>query len=551
MRLLFFLVGILLFTGFVSPAFCEENQFLDQGDQDFIFQERDLYKKVYGELGEDFSEGALTTSRKTLDRVSSMIGVSSDTYLSAIKGTMTDSVRICGIQESTKETLTTDALLNCQKRLQSLYSEEYNRNFFEWRIQYDALAREAWMNGSLLDGSFDLVVDLNVIDLILFGKEASVPSGPSPLWYDSDADSNASGDSFTQEGGGSSNAGGGGGDSQSGSGANSPSPTPSSGGDQTGQICVDPDALFFDEGGDGAGDAENDAQHWHDLQSGALFEAGEYGYLGGTYLDFVDLAQEEEEECDGEEVSIFGGTVCIPKFCTDIICIKITFVPGYRKVSGQQNIDCVECSVVRGLEVVRKLYGLSGKLTPSDAPTRNFFLTAFANLFRNVTSSVTIISKPLPFLVYKTQNDPTPVTKDFAGESPSSTPSPEQVRQEREQFYQDQNKELFDLLEKQNCESKLSSVRGDGIQSEIVEECKKDMSFLGYSLDYLQSPVDSSGKSFSETMESEKSRSSFYNDVVLPYFSQLQHSMETIDAHFLEIRSDALLKNVSSCKTRV
>jgi hypothetical protein len=553
MKFFLFLTGIvLLFFGGV-PAFSAENPFLsEEKQQDFIFQEKDLYKKIYDQLGKDFSEGAVTNSRKTLDRVSSMIGVAPEQYLSAIQGKTPSALAICGIRETDKKIISSDEAIACQGKLEQLFSEEYSRNSFEWRLQYDALAREAWMNGSLLDGSFDLVVDLNVIDFILFGKNATVPSAPSPLWYDGDANNNSGGNDSSIPGEESPRSDDTDEGSQSGDKKTSPSPSPSSDSDQTGQICIDPDALFFEkEENSERINTQNAIQKRKDLQSGALFESGEYGYLGGTYLDFAELANEEDEECDGDELPIFGGRVCVPKFCNDIMCIKITFLPGYRAVSNKQKLDCVECSVQRGLEVVRKLYGLPGKLAPNDSPTRNFFLTAFSNLFRNITSSVTIISKPLPFLVYKTQNDPPPITKNYEGEPPSQTPSVEEEKEEREKSYYDQNKDLFEILDQQNCESKLAAVRGDGIQSEIIDECKKDMDFLGYSLEYLQSPLDTSGRSVAEALESEQARSSFYNDVVVPYFSQLEHSMGMINDHFLQIQSVRLLENVSSCKTRV
>ncbi|MBT4936444.1 hypothetical protein HON22_00855 [Candidatus Peregrinibacteria bacterium] len=64
---------------------------------------------------------------------------------------------------------------SCKQELTDLLSFDIELETLQTEIEVTAKADEIWSNGTLTDSVFDLVVDLNMIDIILFGLEAEIP----------------------------------------------------------------------------------------------------------------------------------------------------------------------------------------------------------------------------------------------------------------------------------------------------------------------------------------------------------------------------------------
>lgn len=59
-----------------------------------------------------------------------------------------------------------------------------------------------------------------------------------------------------------------------------------------------------------------------------LFAASDYHIPSAESFSFSAGAG-----CGGGQASLYGGLVCLPKFCTDFICVNITAIPGRRAVT--------------------------------------------------------------------------------------------------------------------------------------------------------------------------------------------------------------------------
>ncbi len=83
----------------------------------------------------------------------------------------------------------------CQKDLANRVQEEFNRQQFQEDMHEYALMSQAFANGTLQDTKgefFDIIVDLNIIDLLLFGDKMNIPKTGSPFLRYDPFDDNAS-----------------------------------------------------------------------------------------------------------------------------------------------------------------------------------------------------------------------------------------------------------------------------------------------------------------------------------------------------------------------
>ena len=64
---------------------------------------------------------------------------------------------------------------SCEQELKDLLSFDIDLEKLQTEIEVTTKADEIWSNGTLTDSVFDLVVDLNMIDILLFGLEAEIP----------------------------------------------------------------------------------------------------------------------------------------------------------------------------------------------------------------------------------------------------------------------------------------------------------------------------------------------------------------------------------------
>src|SRR6185295_17276599 len=134
--------------------------------------EQNLYNHVYEDLSQKPQEIAL-------ERVSKQLAIS-NSELQKILGGAADTALLgklgfCGGTE-----LTPTQIFACSTKVQDMFAEEELFASYEVPLEAEISAGDRWANGTLSDGSFDIVVDLNVIDVILFGASATVPTARTP-----------------------------------------------------------------------------------------------------------------------------------------------------------------------------------------------------------------------------------------------------------------------------------------------------------------------------------------------------------------------------------
>lgn len=63
----------------------------------------------------------------------------------------------------------------CLENIEEFIAAEIDLAKIQSQMNAELSVNEIWSNGTLVDSPFDLVVDLNIIDVILFGSEAEIP----------------------------------------------------------------------------------------------------------------------------------------------------------------------------------------------------------------------------------------------------------------------------------------------------------------------------------------------------------------------------------------
>lgn len=342
---------------------------------------------------------------------------------------------------------------NFQKHLKTspAYDEIQELIGYETALTLEIASGDRWANGTLDDGSFDIIVDFNVIDVILFGDDAALP--PPRIAGKVQEDSNYSrapryGDLVDpllfppllgDDGG---NGDGDGGDGGDGDGDGGDGDGDGDGGDgdggdgdgdgDSGPMCVDPEALFLaeqdqSEGGSGeieGEDSDSDSSDPSEDEEGDSagvgnegegsnvsdpieelpdFAGEEDGYIRGEYPNLDDI--EEDEGCEGEEIPVFNGMLCLPQFCDDILCVFTEIRPGRTfTLASVETPACIECIVRKGVEILETMEKTVE--TPQCTNKKGYGIRK--RLFGGGEIDFQAIPKPLPFLRYKTPDQTRP-----------------------------------------------------------------------------------------------------------------------------------------------
>ena len=78
-----------------------------------------------------------------------------------------------------------DGYVECQQNIQNFYREKLEENVFGKRMETYARSHQAFLNGTLKDTNdtkFDIIIDLNILDVILFGDKFTAPANSSPFF---------------------------------------------------------------------------------------------------------------------------------------------------------------------------------------------------------------------------------------------------------------------------------------------------------------------------------------------------------------------------------
>lgn len=352
----------------------------------------DFYSKIYDEIKKSKYE-------TPLDRSSSQLGISSDELL-GILNDKTELSKIC-------KQLGKNEIHACYNEASQLFLFEKEVAEIEATEKIHAQATEMWMNGTLNDNDkFDVVVDLNIIDVIYFGKAARIPTSQEFNIFDDNDDDKSDETPEDPE-------------AEKDFGAidlptyeviTEPGEEESSDETENNEeeenekiteepteedyskfICQDPDALFF-----GSGENKSDEEITSDdnsispdssdnknnskssdkttLRAGVISGADNH-YLGSTYPTFGNEDMDSEDTCDGDEVEMFGNMFCIPKFCDNVLCIEIEFIAGRTpdRTTGTGKEDCIKCLVDYASNDIEESYRVKDRLNPESHSTKHFW----------------------------------------------------------------------------------------------------------------------------------------------------------------------------------
>ena len=78
-----------------------------------------------------------------------------------------------------------DGYVECQKKMRKIYSDRLKKNVLAKRLEKSTRTSQAFLNGTLKDTNnqkFDIIIDFNILDVILFGDKFTAPQNSSPFF---------------------------------------------------------------------------------------------------------------------------------------------------------------------------------------------------------------------------------------------------------------------------------------------------------------------------------------------------------------------------------
>ena len=309
------------------------------------------------------------------------------------------------------------AQFSCQNRIRKYVDMERLIAAQELRLIRTSKSSEMFSNGTLADSPFDTVVDLNTIDVLLFGLDADLPTfrWGAPADEDiiplSELQGGNEGQSSSPSQEGSLNGADPSNSSQetntsTGASGTETNPETISQKDSTDflttipvvQQCVDPYNVYFTDTliSSGSSDVPSVATEEVSTFAGTTFfddmgTSGAYDVpLEGTTYSQENFSDEEKAEDECEEY-IFGKFICMDdwnrvvkknKNCDpdDIICIIISFKTSERNLLGSGfTPDCVNCLVEK---MNKMLIALGESVAPPCFNTNTQGITCTLSLFR-------------------------------------------------------------------------------------------------------------------------------------------------------------------------
>ena len=296
--------------------------------------QENLYLRIYESAKKDINT-------KSFERLSVQSGFSQADIQMALEGRINDSLKKkC---ERLFQLNTSQSLYNCLSTLKENYLYEKNLIAFETRLKGESMASEIWSDGDLSNSFFDVVVDLNIIEIILFGENTyEYPFSDNYDFSDDEDDEDNIGDQEDSD------------DSDEDSDEDNEVTDDEDSGeddntDEGVEVCQDPDAINIGED-IWIPDSNLNTGSGSELTNNIDSNNSDNPYLGGEY-QFSD----DDDDCDG--TSLFQGLLCVdPWPCDKFFCIKVSFIP--QKVgNGDSRATSVQEIVTVGLEQLNFLKG--------------------------------------------------------------------------------------------------------------------------------------------------------------------------------------------------
>jgi len=110
---------------------------------------------------------------------------------------------------------------------------------------------------------------------------------------------------------------------------------------------------------------------------------------------------EISEPCDENETSLFGGIVCVPKFCEDYVCLTINVTPGQRPFTfDNYSAKSTFANIIYALaEIGKNLKDRSGKLTPSRNTNVSYLFSQVFTFNQNFSFGNIFVPRTPPIFV--------------------------------------------------------------------------------------------------------------------------------------------------------
>ncbi len=501
----------------------------------------------------------------------------------------------------------------CQKKLRETYTQQLQYNAFAKEMETYTRAHQAFTNGTLKDTGnqkFDIIIDLNILDVLLFGDKFTAPHNASPFFPhktiaqtlqdiedNNSENSNNSGNNTSETSGNSGetnntenqeNS-----ENNTNSGANNSSENSEnntntsenshSGNINTSEFCIDPEVLIFSDSNtsennssENSGNTENTPENSsensdnqanenpeislsnEEMQNGNYFSGPEYEQGGDEYPD-VDAIEELERErgfrkdCSENERPLFGGRMCVPSFCTEIFCVRVVIKEGHKQ-TNLRPLDCVECHIDKGNEALTPLMSTLGQNTPHTNPMEPNFMGAFA-AFGHGFSGIKVYTQPkkLPFLVYDQGDSLTDQRKEKAKAEENSENSGNQSEKK--------NKESDKKNDEKSDEERLKKLITKN--TELFQLITLNCNVTGNYGDNLSNKKEVCIKDKQERQEKydkkyaseynieavkNASKSESYKRVVEPFFYGFSEDMRQINFELQKIDEEAIKKAKQQCK---
>lgn len=315
---------------------------------------QDLYLSIYNSVKK-------TTDQEAYKRLTKQSNFSAAEVRAALSGNFTED-----FQKSCEEWLpskTSQSLYECLNILKENYEFEKQLFAFENNLKGTVEASEIWSDGNLSNSFFDLIVDLQIIEIILFGESSyeypyTLKLTEADGWGTEDL-------SISGEDGG--------------SGVVLIEPSDGASGTSTGDVvltnvCQDPEALVLK------------VKNWSIAQTNQTKQISpklaknQAAYRGGEFQ-----LPENNDDCGDPDsrfyrsggVSLFHGLLCTePWPCDNVFCIRVSEVIQEVAENSQKDPPDLKSSSVQGMVKtgINQLNQLKGHtLTVKENSNERFF----------------------------------------------------------------------------------------------------------------------------------------------------------------------------------
>lgn len=333
---------------------------------------KDLYIKIYESIKNDLE----TTS---LERTAKQSNFTQADIKMVLQGELTEN-----LQEKCQqifESNTNTSFYNCLGILQDNYQYEKKLATLETKLKAEATASEIWSDGDLSNSFFDIIVDLQIIEIILFGESNyEYPFADFYDFSDTDEDNTDNKNGETP-----------GDDTGDTPGPNPDDDQPDNNEDDS-EICHDHEALDLGN----IWRPKPDKKTETDLETSSQITSAIASYHGGEY-NFP----EADNSCTG--ISLMQNLLCIdPWPCNKFFCIKFDLIPQAIGNGGTEATSVQELVRI-GLEQLNYLKGHT--LTVHENSNERFMLSVGKFFGRPVSLDVITQGIPIKFTPNKSAFD--------------------------------------------------------------------------------------------------------------------------------------------------